>query len=163
MDALEQPRADAAKDGRVDAGDLRKIGRLQTRDLSRDRRRRRDGGPDVPGQRRFQREVMTLVEWPAERRGVEPNRQLRWECGHRRLEQAGAETTAAVLRRHQHHRNPAAVDIVDPDRRPDDAVVVAGDEAPGRRELDETSPVLEPLIPAHERAQCQRTVELICG
>ena len=105
---------------------------------------------------------MTFVQRPAERRRVEPNRQLRRNCAHRRLEQARTETTAAVLRRHQHHRNPAAMDIVDPDRRADDAIAIAGDEAPGRRELDETAPILEPLIPAHERAQCQRTVELIC-
>ena len=161
MDAFEQPRADAAEDRRVDARHLLKIGGRQLNDLVRDCRRRCAGWADVPRQRRVEHEAMTLVQRPAERRRVEPNRQLRRECGHRRLEQARPETTAAILRRHQHHRNPAAVDVVDPDRRADDAVAIAGDEAPGRRELDETAPILEPLIPAHERAQCQRTVEMV--
>ena len=162
MDAFEQPGADAAKDRRVDFRHLLKIGGRQLNGPARGCRRRCAGWADVPRQRRVEHEAMTFVQRPAERRRVEPNRQLRRDCAHRRLEQARTETTAAVLRRHKHHRNPAAVDIVDPDCRPDDAVIVAGDEAPGWRELDQTAPILEPLIPAHERAQGQRTVELIC-
>ena len=58
---------------------------------------------------------------PAERRGVEPNRQLRSGLRPSPPRAGGRRDHGRVLRRHQHHRNPAAVDIVDPDRRADDA------------------------------------------
>ena len=108
VDAFEQPRADAAKDGRVDAGDLRKIGRLQTvRPRSRPRPSS-DGGPDVPGQRRFQREVMT--PYSGRPSGVASSR-IGSSVGVRPSPPRadGRRGHGRDIRRDQHHRNPAAV------------------------------------------------------
>ena len=105
-------------------------------------------------------ETVSLVERTSQRRGVEPDRDLRRHGAQRFFQQPPADSLAAPGRIHEHHRNPAERAVVDADRGADDPVVRNRGKAAGRRELQEHAPVGPALIPAGAGAQPERAVEI---
>ena len=104
-------------------------------------------------------ETVSLVERTSQRRGVEPERDLRRHGADGLFQQPPANALAAPGRIHEHHRDPAERTVVDADRGADDSAVGDRGESCRRRELQEHAPVGEPLIPAGA-GQPERAVEI---